>query len=110
MPELPSGTVAVSEWTRTSRTACSVGSSRCNSPSIEEARHGREVEEASRAQPRFPRNRGEGADGQLEGEEAEEEVAREIAPSGPFADEERAAMRLLARSLTESAPRIGDFA
>jgi len=84
MPELPSGTVAVSEWTRTSRTACSVGSSRCNSPSIEEARHGREVEEASRAQPRFPRNRGEGADGQLEGEEAEEEVAREIAPSGPL--------------------------
>jgi glycosyltransferase involved in cell wall biosynthesis len=55
---------------------------RCHSPSIEEDRHGREVEEASCAQPRFPGNRGEGADAQLEGEEAEEDVAREVARSG----------------------------
>ena len=40
-------------------------------------------------QPRLPRNRGEGADGQLEGEEAEEDVAREVARSGASADQER---------------------
>jgi hypothetical protein len=50
--------------------------------SIEEDRHGRDVEETSGAQPRLPGNRREGADGQLEGEEAEEEVAREVARSG----------------------------
>jgi hypothetical protein len=55
---------------------------RCHSPSIEEDRHGREIEEASCAQPRFPGNRGKGADAQLEGKEAEEDVAREVACSG----------------------------
>jgi hypothetical protein len=63
---------------------------RCQSPSIEEDRHGREVEEAFRAQPRFLGNRGEGADGQPEGEEAEEEVAREVARSGASGDGKRA--------------------
>jgi hypothetical protein len=55
---------------------------RCHSPSIEEDRHGREIEEASCAQPRFLGNRGKGADGQLEGKEAEEDVAREVTGSG----------------------------
>ena len=63
---------------------------RCHSPRTEEDRHGREVEEASCVQPRLPRNRGEGADGQPEGEKAEEEVAREVARSGASADQERA--------------------
>ena len=66
---------------------------RCHSPSIEEDRHGREVEEASCAQPRFPGNRGEDADAQREGEEAEEDVAREVArrglrPTCPAGDED----------------------
>jgi hypothetical protein len=56
---------------------------RCHSPSIEEDRHGRETEETPCAQPRFPGNRGKGADAQLEGKEAEEDVAREVASSGP---------------------------
>ena len=50
--------------------------------SIEEDRHGREVEEAWCGQPCFPGNRGEGADAQFEGEEAEEEVAREVGSGG----------------------------
>jgi hypothetical protein len=54
------------------------GIARCHSPSIEEDRHGREVEEATCDQPRVSRNRGEGADGQPEGEKAKEEVAREV--------------------------------
>ena len=41
-----------------------------------------------RPQPCLPRNRGEGVDGQPEGEEAEEEVAREVARSGASADQE----------------------
>ncbi len=55
---------------------------RCHSPSIEEDRHGREIEEASCAQPRFPGKRGKGADAQLEGKEAEEDVAREVGCNG----------------------------
>jgi hypothetical protein len=55
---------------------------RCHSPSIEEDRNGREIEEASCAKPRFPGNRGKGADAELEGKEAEEDVAREIACNG----------------------------
>jgi hypothetical protein len=55
---------------------------RCHSPSIEEDRHGREIEETPCAQHRFPGIRGKGADAQLEGEETEEDVAREVASSG----------------------------
>ena len=65
---------------------------RCHSPSIEEDRHGWEVEEASCAQPRFGGNPGEGTDGQPEGEKAEEEVAREVAGSEGPVDEKRVTM------------------
>lgn len=77
---------------------------RCHSPSIEEDRHGREIEEASCAQPRFPGNRGKGADAQLEGKEAEEDVAREVACSGLQRSPDAAPQRKPARYETRSHP------